>query len=155
MRQALFLFIATLLLVGCSGVGNAETNDNSEVRDAITNNEMILFLEEMTGKYLMTDKVTGDDSRYRTISEAITDVRLAMFELEDDYDDSLPEVRGLLELGIIIEKSLNELFEGDESSKYEDSVKVGELLGDFSRSFLDGELPPTFKALTGIKNAND
>lgn len=162
MKRLLYVLLLSVLLVGCSSDSNSETrsveNDSAEIekRDEMLPSGVLAYLEQMTGKYLSIGLFSDTkEKRQKFISEAITDVRLAMNEINDEYDENLPVVKDLLRLGEVTEDALNKLLVGDNSTEYEDSQKGGQIIGDISREYLDGELPPTIRIMTGIENAND
>lgn len=162
MRKPLLFLLFSLLLVGCGvneTVKEESNTDNIEKEDKLDemlDSGILAYMEQMTGKYLSIGLYSDSkEKQQKYINEAITDVRLAVSEIEEQYSEDIPVVQDLLSLGEVIEDSLNKLLVGDNSTEYEDAQKSGEIIGEISRKYLDGELPPSVRVHTGIENTNN
>ncbi|SHH74614.1 hypothetical protein [Virgibacillus chiguensis] len=161
MKKALFILFFSVLLVSCGAQDTEETGVSGDVEaeekhDEILESGILAYMEQMTGKYLSVGLYSDSkEKQQKHINEAITDVRLAKSEIEDQYKRNIPVIQDLLSLGDIIEESLNKLLVGDSSTEYEDSKRIGEIIGDISREYLDGELPSSVKIHTGIENSSE
>ena len=161
MKRFILLTLTTLILFGCSGGSKVEIEKDAvaaenEKRDEMSSAEILYYMEKMTWRYLSVDSFshTGE-KQLKYLTEATLDAKSSTLEIEYEFDRNIPVVPDLLKLGAVIEDALNELLMGDESTKYDNSVKIGQIIGDISREYLEGELPPTTKRLTGMENAND
>lgn len=166
MKKSIYLILLLSLLLVLAGCGNTEnttkvkkdenTSVISDKQQEMSSDNIILYMEQMTWRYSTSDTLnhTGE-KELEYLTKAILDVQSSVLEIEHDYDSDIPVVQDLLELGAVIENALNKLRAGDKSTKYEDSVKSGEIIGDISKKYLNGELPPTIKRITGIENTND
>lgn len=161
MKRLIYLTLTALILFGCSSglkkeIEKEAAASKNEKRDEMSSAEILYYMENMTWRYLSVDLFshTGE-KQLKYLTEAALDVKSSTLEIEQEFDSNIPVVPDLLKLGVVIEGALNELLMGDKSTKYDNSVKIGQIIGDISREYIEGELPPTTKRLTGMENAND
>ncbi|MTD30195.1 hypothetical protein [Planomicrobium sp. YIM 101495] len=162
MRKLFLVLFVSISLAGCSSNENSAESVDLTAEDESQKHEDILpigilaYAEQITGKYIMTDMYEdGEEKQLQLLTKASIDVELAMIELEADYDPDIPAVKDLIELAVSVDNALDEMIIGEFSTKYDNSVEAGQLLGELSRNYLDGELPPTVKAFTEKESAND
>lgn len=163
MKRIQLLLLSVALLAGCGSsdsVNNESTVDNSdeeveEKKDEMSESEIMAYMDQMTGKYLLID--TYDDKsegQQKQLDKALTEVNLAMLEIEDEYEPNIAVVKDLDKLAESIKFAINELLQGNYATKVDNSKEVGKHVGELSRAYLDGELPPIIKAVTGQDSAN-
>jgi|SRR5690625_3322062 len=124
--------------------------------ESLSHKEVMSHLLGMTSKYSMA-YTTGisSDEKLRYLNEAITDINLEMIEIEDKYDDGTPPTNKLLQLADTLLLSIDMEFTGDRQGAYEQAVNAGEIIGELSKEYLNGELPIGIKNMTGIENTNE
>ncbi|KAA0941580.1 hypothetical protein FQ087_20705 [Sporosarcina sp. ANT_H38] len=156
------LLLASILLVGCSEskkepeVNKADQVEETKTLKEITPNLIISYMEMLTGDYLMTDHYqTGGKEQLQKLGKAAVDIDAISMELKEEYEQDIPAVIDLLKLAETVDEAIDQMINGEFSTKYDNSVKVGQVVGDISREYLDGKLPPTIKVITGKENADD
>jgi hypothetical protein len=162
LKKLLFVLLFSSLLVGCGSneesieVINANDPETEDLKDEMLESRIKAYMEQMTGKYILADTYENkSEQQQKLLNEALTEVNLATLEIEDEYNPDLPVVKDLNDLAESVSFAINELLSGEYSTKKENAVTIGGHVGDISRNYLDGELPPSIKGHTGKENAND
>lgn len=164
-KKLLFVLVAVLLvLAGCGGKDENNTNkdkDNGIKQEVTVKKEEMLdsavmyYLTAMTSKYVSVDTYAiNKEQKIKMLNEALTDVNIAVLELEDEYSPDIPAVKDLNQLAKSVTYAIDEMLAGNDSNARENSENVGYYVGEISRNYLDGELPAVIKAATGLDNAN-
>ncbi|MCM3110639.1 hypothetical protein [Lederbergia lenta] len=152
------LSIFVFLLAGCGReelkpkdvVGSKEVSTAS---DEITKIEFEYYITLISGKYLSTDIYERNSERYnKVVVEALLDVESAKQELNEKFKSGTPGLSDLLNLAGATETALNKLLDGEYATRSEYANKAGQIMGDISRTYLDGELPSIVKTYTGVEN---
>lgn len=137
---------------------NDDTREEAYVEEEVKKIEMsenlaYAYLEQLTGNYLLID-VHEDRSpeKNKALDLALTELNITTTEIKDEYIQDSPMVKDLLEISDFVKFAIDEMLLGEYSTKYDNSVKAGGLVGDFSRAYLDGKLPPTIRGVTGIES---
>ncbi|WBX81334.1 hypothetical protein PD280_06325 [Virgibacillus salarius] len=162
MKKIFFVLMFFVVIIGCESneTLKEESNTNDEEiedkQDEMLESAILSYMEQMTGKYLMVDTYeTGSKEQQKALDKALTDVNIAVLDIEDKYDSNLPVVKELNNLAESVSFAINELIAGEYSTKVDNSEKVGTYVGEISRNYLDGELPPSVKVHTGMESAFD
>lgn len=112
------------------------------------------YLTVMTSKYASIGIYEdGSLQQQKMLDEALTDVNIAVLEIEDKYDANIPAVKDLNRLAESLIYTINELQSGNYATTYENAKEVGGHIGEISRNYLDGELPAVIKSQTGLEDA--
>ena len=155
MRKYLFLLITALVLAAC---GNANVDikvENNEIEE-MTDTTVKLYLHKLTSKYSIAyTPLLEKDKKLEYLNEAITDINLVVLDIEDDYETDIHPADKLLKLADVLLDGIDAEILEDEELAYNKSVKAGEIIGDLSREYTDGELPTGIQTLTGKKYADD
>lgn len=146
MKRTLLFLVLSFILLGCDS--NQEIINGKEkdiVSDATKQDKMLdsgvnLYLNQMTAKYTsaFTVSITEED-KMKYLNEAITDINLAVLEIEDEYEEGAPPTDELFKLADLLLLNIEQVMTGEES--YSTARDAGEIIGDLSREYLDGELP--------------
>ncbi|RST57629.1 hypothetical protein D5F11_021450 [Siminovitchia terrae] len=160
MKKITLALAFSLLLIGCASASESAktpiTDASSEEKnEGMSEDSILLYMELITGKYLTVDMYEKDSTRQlEVITKALLDVDSAVSEIEEEYPDD-QAAKELLKLADAVEVALNKLLIGEHATKGSYSEKTGEIIGDISRTYLDGELPPSVRIHTGVENANN
>lgn len=149
MKRLLIVSMCVLLgmfMVGCGCNGGSgdkpATEAVSEKQDEMTEKAVMYYLTAMTANYSSAYTVAiNKDQKNEYLNKAITDINIAMSEIENEYEEGVPPTSELLELGKILKLVIEADMLGDNEGAYEYAVKSGEIIGDLSREYLDGDLP--------------
>jgi PBP1b-binding outer membrane lipoprotein LpoB len=147
-----------LFMVGCGGGGDSgekpATEAVNEKQDEMTEKAVMYYLTAMTSKYISIDNYESKSpQQQKMLDEALTDVNIAVLEIEDKYTADIPAVKDLNQLAESIIYAIKELQSGNYVTKHENAKEVGGYIGEVSRNYLDGELPAVVKAQTGLESA--
>lgn len=161
MKRLLVVSMCVLLgmfMVGCGCNGGSgdkpATEAVSEKQDEMTEKAVMYYLTAMTSKYISVDiHENKSPQQQKMLDEALTDVNIAVLEIEDKYDANIPAVKDLNRLAESIIYAINELQSGNYATTYENAKEVGGHIGEISRNYLDGELPSVIKSQTGLEDA--
>lgn len=162
MKRILFILLFFVLLSGCSNdeesakETNASNSGIEEKHDKMLDSGVRLYLNQMTTKYANAYTVSfTDEDKMKYLNEAITDINLAVQEIEDTYEEGTPPTEELLELADLLLQTIENEMLGDVDSAYESAYEAGVIIGDLSREYLDGELPIGIKLMTEKESAFD
>jgi len=160
MKKGLILLFSVLFLVGCgdtdieSETGVAETEEE-EKREEMLETEVMLYLSKMTNNYSSAFiATTSIDEKNEYLTKAITDINLAVLEIEDEFEEGAPPTKELFELAELLKIAIESEIAGDNENAHKYSHEAGAIIGDLSREYLDGELPTALKIMTGLDDAN-
>lgn len=162
MKKLIFVLLLFVLLVGCGENDSAEDDvDISATASEEKHTEMLdtgvkMYLNQMTAKYssAFTVSLTSED-KIKYLNEAITDINIAVYEIEDEYEEGTPPTEELFKLADALLASIDYEMIGESEKASNSAQDAGEIIGDLSREYLDGELPVGIKIMTGTDNAND
>ncbi|MEK5108182.1 hypothetical protein MHI57_15910 [Cytobacillus sp. FSL K6-0129] len=160
MKKTIFILLLSILLTGCSS--NESTNnisdsdeENTEKHTEILESGVMYYMTLIISKYSSVDTLaTTKEEEQKILNEALTDVNIAVNEMQHEYDSEIPAIKELNQLADAVIYAINDLLEGNYNTKLENSEKVGNYIGEISRNYLDGELPSVIKSMTGLENAN-
>ena len=152
------LALSIILLTGCGNTTEPDaelTESNEQKRTEMLEAGVMLYLTEMTNNFSSAYTIaTTKEQRNEYLNKAITDINLAVYEIEDKYEEGVPPTNELFELAEKLKLTIDAGLEGDNNVAYDYSVETGEIIGRISREYLDGELPTAFKIMTGLDSAN-
>lgn len=152
MKKILFVLLAAVLLVGCSDSGRVEsTNDVSttetDKKEEMTDTAVKMYLSQMTGKYSLAFTTSANnEQKNNQLNEAITDINLAVIDIQDNYESSANAVSELIDLSEHLLDTINHELLGERESAYDSAYESGIIISELSNEYLDGELP------VGIRN---
>ncbi|WP_339147650.1 hypothetical protein [Sutcliffiella sp. BMC8] len=154
MKKLIILFTSLFFLVACSDEIKEDAYvEEEEKKVEMSENLAFAYLEQLTGNHLMLDiHEDGSPEKNKALDLALTELNITTTEIKDEYNQDSPIVKDLLEISDVIRFSIDEMLMGEYSTKYENSVQAGGLVGDFSRTYLEGKVPPTLRAVTGIES---
>lgn len=152
------LVLSIILLTGCGNTTEPDaelTESNEQKQTEMLEAGVMLYLTEMTNNFSFAYTIaTTKEQRNEYLNKAITDINLAAYEIEDKYEEGAPPTNELFELAEKLKLTIDAELEGDSDVAYDYSVETGEIIGQISREYLDGELPTAFKIMTGLDSAN-
>lgn len=148
-------------IIGCSPMQDEAKSEETKVdnktdekRTEMIDSGIIHYMERMTGKYLLADIYEiGSQDHQKALDEALTEVNLAVLDLEAEYKKDIPVVKDLNDLADSVVFAINEMLAGEYSTRAENSQKIGYLVGEISRNYADGELPASIRIHTGMESA--
>jgi len=162
LKKTLFVLFLSLLLVGC-GSNDADVEDSNagytekvEKHDEMLDSGVEYYLTLMTSKYssAYNASLTNED-KMKHLNEAITDINIAVLEIEDEYEKGVAPTAELLKLADALLLTIENEMLSDSEGTYDSSRDAGVIIGDLSREYLDGELPIGIQVMTGKDNADD
>ena len=153
MRKVLFLLLMAALLVSCGNKAKVDTSEVAEVEEIEKKEEMRdsavkYYLSNMTNNYASAYTVATDkEVKHDYLNKAITDINIAMLEIEEEYVTGLSPASNLLELGESLKSSIEADMIGETQEAYNYAVEVGEIIGALSNEYLDGEMPTALQIM--------
>lgn len=148
MRKKIVAILALLfVLVGC-GVSSEEYSDLEETEKytEMTESGVMAYLMQMTNMFSNAyTTATTEEKKIEYLNEAITDINLAVYEIEDKYEEGTPPTDDFFKLANVLKDTIDNEMLGENNEAYENARKAGKLIGDISNNYLDGELPPALK----------
>jgi len=151
-KKLIMAIMAIVLLVGCSDNEEIETipveGEKEPQQEVMMNSKVKYYLSALTGSYAMAYNISSsDEDKMSRLNDAITDINLAVMEIEDEYTSDVEPTEDLLRLADLLLDIIDNELLGDLESAYENSVKAGEIIGKLSTDYLDGELPIGIKQM--------
>ena len=159
MKKVLSLLLVSMFVLGACGSATGvepTMTEESEKRTEMLSSGVSLYLQQMTSKYssAFTMAFTKED-KMKYLNEAITDINLAVQEIEDEYEEGTPPTDELFKLADLLLDTIDYEMTGGSVGSDDSAYNAGLIIGDLSREYLDGELPIGIKLMTGKENAND
>jgi len=152
MRKLLFVLLTAVLLVGCSDSGEVESTSNgsateTDKKEEMTDTAVKMYLSQITGKYSLAFTTSANnEQKNNQLNEAITDINLAVIDIQDNYESSANAVSELIDLSEHLLDTINYELLGETESAYDSAYESGIIIRELSDEYLEGELP------VGIRN---
>lgn len=149
MKKIFIILIAvTLLLSACGNTADVAEIEEPEKRTEMSESGVNLYLQKLTGKYSSAYTIARTkEDKMKYLNEAITDINLAVYEIEDEYEEGTPPTKELLELAEHLLDIIDYEMLGENTKAYDSSYQAGIIIGELSDEYLDGELPIGIKLM--------
>ncbi|MEN2466722.1 hypothetical protein [Ornithinibacillus sp. JPR2-1] len=146
MKKYLLILIFFVLLAACNTETATEPEEfegnTEEKRSEMLDKGVEYYLNTMTNKYSSAFTLsTTNEEKAKYLNEAITDINLAVQDIEDNYEEGTPPTQELFDLADSLLKSIESELTGDSESAYDSSYDAGVLIRQLSDEYLGGELP--------------
>jgi len=161
LKKFIFVMLFPVVLFAACG-GSEETTDDviteeaapNEKRSEMLDSAVMLYMNQMTMNYsnAFTTSATKED-KMEYLNEAITDINLTVYEIEDEYKEGVPPTDELFQLADHLLDSIDFEMMGEGEEAGNSARDAGVIIGDLSREYLDGELPVGVKMMTGMEDA--
>lgn len=158
MKKIVLVLFLLVLLVACSS--NDEQSADDEISEDVetvnaeesekkemSKTDALYYLESITKEYMgISTHDVFDEDTINLLETGIDNIDLAIEEMEEEFDSSDPLMLAVKEMGDVVKNISEDLLAAPEVNGEmvgEGSHEIGIYLGEISRDYLDGELPPT------------
>ncbi|GGB61316.1 hypothetical protein GCM10011409_43200 [Lentibacillus populi] len=153
MKKLLVLLVFLSLVLSACGDNSddvdASGDDAEEVTEKqseMTEKATLNYLEQITYRYLKgSDLENGSFEQKSELNAAMARCDAIVEEIEEKYSVEDPLPSKIINLSKKVKDASQEILDGNYETNYDNAVLIGEELGEISKTYLDGELPPTAK----------
>lgn len=151
MKIITLLLSSLFVMAGCS-THSQPTEESSVVLEEMNKEKAMIHLEEIT--YRFVNASLDENGSFDQKSEAqagLSRIESERADITVNYDTSEPKVSEILSIAEWTEKALKEMLAEDFNAATGTAEIVGGEISEYSKEYLDGELPPTLKTMLRIE----
>lgn len=155
MKKLLFVLLSIFVLIACSPNDETVSDSSNEVDingddveklDDMTKKDIMAYIDQMVGKYLKLGTYEpGSAEEQDEIDEILTDINLAISDMEAKYESNISIVKDFKKLADSVRDALDNWVDGEYEAILNNSKEIGSRVAEISRNYLDGETPDTLK----------
>lgn len=155
MKKLLFVLLSIFVLIACSSNDETVSDSSNEVDingddveklDDMTKKDIMAYIDQMVGKYLKLGTYEpGSAEEQDEIDEILTDINLAISDMEAKYESNISIVKDFKKLADSVRDALDNWVDGEYEAILNNSKEIGSRVAEISRNYLDGETPDTLK----------
>ena len=147
--------MVALLLTGCGKrVNEAKQVKTDERMEAISEQEIMEYLERLLGSYIKTSDIETDEQVNEVLDEIKSTSTDIIRELKKDYGKDIHAVNDLIDLSEVLIK-LGKVTEDNIYLIKDYNEEITYHIYNISTEYLDGKIPDNYAKVLGVDNLYD